>query len=142
MSAGCSAYATPLFKASNPAVSATVLKAVGRKSAIRGNFGVSLCDDTDPTTSSLWYSTSEGRHAPYLDRESLPPDYGWPVSGRLMTTQISLEVNGTEKSVSMWMASWGKDESHHRMELLRPTGVEASAFGPNVGAGMDSPRSG
>ena len=64
---------------------------VGRKNAVRGNFGVSLRDNTDPTTPGLWYSTLEGRYEPCLERQSLPPDYGWAVSGRLVATQISLE---------------------------------------------------
>ena len=66
-------------------------RVVGRKNAVRDNFSVSLRENTDPTTLGHWYSMPEGRYAACLEREPLPPDYGGPVSGRLVTTEISLE---------------------------------------------------
>ena len=37
---------------------------LGRKNAVRGSFGVSRLDNTDPTTPGSWYSTLEGRYTP------------------------------------------------------------------------------
>ena len=75
----------------NRVLSGCKLMPIDRRNAVRDNLSVSLRDNTDTTTSGHWYRTAEGRYAACLEREPLPPDYGRPVPGRLVATQVSLE---------------------------------------------------
>ena len=73
---------------------------------------------------SNYHSMPEGRYAACLERESLPPDYGWPVSGRLVATQISLEsMERKNPRRSGWLRG-ERVKFHRRMEFLRPTAAK------------------